>query len=70
MALPAFRAEHTGGEALYVTPGLWIGLTERLEAQAFVQVPVMQRVNGIQLVSRWNASVGLSYRLDLSRSSK
>lgn len=58
--------EHTGGEALYLSPGLLIDLTDTLFFQAYVQVPVLQRVNGIQLVSEWNLIAALSYRLELT----
>ncbi len=62
---PGVDKDFTGGEYLYVTPGLALQLAERLNALALVQVPVMQRVNGIQLVSWWNLLVGLSYELDV-----
>jgi hypothetical protein len=62
---PGVPKEHTGGETLYVTPGFWVVLVDRLDAQVLVQAPALQRVNGIQLVSDWNLWLGLSYRLNL-----
>jgi hypothetical protein len=62
---PGVPAEHTGGEYLYLTPGLWLGLVDRLGAYGYVQVPVYQRVNGIQLVSQWNLLVGLTYEVSI-----
>lgn len=62
---PGVHKKDTGGEALYISPGVWIGLTDRIDANAYVQVPVFQRVNGVQLVSRWNLFAGLTFRLDL-----
>ena len=62
---PGVPKEHTGGEALFLSPGFWLGLTDDLDANVFVQVPVLQRVNGIQLVSNWNLLVGLSYRFQV-----
>lgn len=62
---PGVPKEHTGGEALFLSPGVWLGLTDDLNATVFVQVPVLQRVNGIQLVSNWNLFAGVSYQFHL-----
>jgi hypothetical protein len=62
---PGVDKGFTGGEYLYVTPGLELELADRLHALALVQVPVMQRVNGIQLTSWWNLLFGVAYELDL-----
>jgi hypothetical protein len=62
---PGVLAEDTGNEALYLTPGMRLDLTDAFGAYTYVQVPVLQRVNGIQLVSRWNLLVGLTYKFDI-----
>lgn len=54
---------NSGGEELYLAPGLSARLTSRLSAFAFVQLPLYQRVNGFQLVPRATGSVGLQVRL-------
>lgn len=59
------EVEKTGGEYLYVSPGLQIRLTESLDWSTIVQVPVRQRVNNIQLTSDYNLQTGLSYRFQL-----
>ena len=62
---PGVPKEHTGGECLFVSPGLQVDFTDRTAAYSYVQVPMLQRVNGIQLVARWNLLLGLTYRMDL-----
>ncbi len=54
---------NTGGEQLYVSPGVIARLGARASAFAYVQVPVYQRLTGYQLSPRATASVGLQYRL-------
>lgn len=57
---PGVPREHTGGEQWALSPGLRFKLWEGIALTSFVQVPVVQRVNGIQLVSRWNLWFGIS----------
>jgi hypothetical protein len=54
------EAGNTGGTALFVTPGLRIGAGPMTSVTALVQLPVYQRVNGIQLVSEANLFVGVT----------
>lgn len=54
---------NTGGEQLYVAPGVIAGLGHGASAFAYLQVPVYQRVVGYQLTPRATVSVGLQYRL-------
>lgn len=56
------EVEKTGGEYLYVSPGILIRLGERWELTAIAQVPLRQRVNNIQLTSDYNLLTGLSYK--------
>lgn len=62
---PGVAPEHSGGEALHLSPGLRLALTDDLDALGYVQVPVVQRVNGIQVVSRWNLLFALTYRFEI-----
>ena len=54
---------NTGGEQLYVSPGLIGRLSGRASAFGYVQVPIYQRLTGYQLSPRATLSVGLQYRL-------
>lgn len=54
---------NTGGEQLYVSPGLMAKLSGRASAFVYAQVPVYQRLTGYQLSPRATASLGLQYRL-------
>jgi hypothetical protein len=54
---------NSGGEDLYLTPGLNVQLSPKMSAFASVQLPLYQRVNGFQLVPRATGSIGLQLRL-------
>lgn len=54
--------ERSGGETLYVAPGLAARLAYNVSAFTIVQVPLYQRVVGFQLVPRATVSFGLNYR--------
>jgi hypothetical protein len=54
---------NTGGEQLYVAPGLSFKLAKRVTGFAIVQLPLYERVNGLQITPHETVSVGLSYRL-------
>jgi len=53
---------HTGRIAVYVTPGLRVGLPGGLAAYWLVQIPLYQRVNGIQITSDYNLMSGVQAR--------
>lgn len=53
--------DNSGGEQLYVAPGLSASLGGHLSAFGFAQLPVYQRVNGYQLAPRYTLSAGLQY---------
>lgn len=53
----------TGGTALFATPGLELRPTPRLRAYASVQLPLYQRVQGLQLVAPWGLVGGLGWRV-------
>lgn len=54
---------NSGGQQLYIAPGVSAPITNHLSAFGFVQLPLYQRVRGYQLVPRYTASMGLQYRL-------
>jgi hypothetical protein len=54
--------EDTGGKFLFVSPGLSYALTRQFQAYGFVQLPIYQNVNGVQLVAKYSAVVGLNMR--------
>ena len=54
---------NSGGTMIYVSPGLTADLGRRLHAFTFVQLPLYQRVNGLQLEPRWLLSLGFRYEL-------
>lgn len=50
----------SGSRMLAVSPGFSYALGRRAEVYAFVQMPIYQYVNGIQLTADWAAMVGVS----------
>ncbi len=54
------EAGHTGGTAAFVSPGVRVTVAEKTAFYGIVQVPVYQRVNGINLVSDFNLYVGVT----------
>lgn len=54
--------EDTGGTFVFVSPGVSYAFTGQLQAYAFVQLPVYQNVNGVQLVPRYAFATGASAR--------
>jgi hypothetical protein len=54
-------APNSGGRSLLLSPGLSVELAKGVTIYGFVQAPLYQYVNGLQLAPRWNASVGASY---------
>ncbi len=54
---------NSGGTLAYLSPGVTMELTGRSSAFVFVQLPVYQRVNGLQLEPRWLFSTGCRIQL-------
>lgn len=52
--------EDTGGTMVFLSPGVRAAVSHAASVYALVQIPVYQRVNGIQIVSDGNLYVGLS----------
>ena len=54
---------NSGATLMYLSPGVNVQFTERLHAYAFVQLPVYQRVNGMQIEPRYTATIGIYYTM-------
>jgi hypothetical protein len=54
--------EDTGGTFVYLSPGLSVSVGRQTQVYGFVQLPLYQRVNGVQLVADWSVAAGLSHR--------
>ena len=50
--------EDSGGRAWYLSPGFSYAFTKDLQAYAFLQLPLYQYVNGVQLTASKAAVVG------------
>ncbi len=57
--------EDTGGTWIFASPGLDVQLGNTLRAHAYVQIPLYQKVHGIQQTARLNLLFGLSYDVPL-----
>lgn len=53
---------NSGATLAYLSPGVTIGLTHALQLYLFAQVPLVQRVNGLQIEPRSSVSVGMHWR--------
>ncbi len=51
----------TGGTLVYLSPGVNVPVTKTVALYGFVQVPVYQGVNGVQLAPKYITSVGVRY---------
>jgi hypothetical protein len=51
----------TGGTLIYLSPGVSVPLNRRSSVYGFLQLPVYQDVNGVQLTPRYTASLGARY---------
>jgi hypothetical protein len=54
--------EDSGQRAVFVSPGISWSVGRDAQLYAFVQVPVYQAVNGVQLTADWSALAGVSFR--------
>ena len=50
--------ENSGATLLYLSPGVTVNLAQAAQVYAFVQVPLYQNVNGLQIEPRYTVSVG------------
>lgn len=54
--------EDSGQRAVYLSPGVSWNVSRDAQLYAFVQAPVYQAVNGVQLTAAWSALAGVSFR--------
>jgi hypothetical protein len=54
--------EESGGKYVFLTPGVSFAVTHALQLYGFVQLPLYQYVNGVQLTADWAAMGGASWR--------
>jgi hypothetical protein len=54
--------DDTGGKFVFLSPGVSYAFTQRVQAYGFLQLPLYQNVNGVQLVARHAVAVGLNLR--------
>jgi len=53
--------DNSGATLVYLSPGLNFQVAGALHGYAYVQLPIYQRVNGLQLEPRYTATVGIYY---------
>lgn len=54
--------DDSGQSAIFLSPGVSWNLSRDAQLYAFVQVPLWQKVNGVQLTADWSALAGVSWR--------
>jgi hypothetical protein len=54
------EAADSGGDALFASPGASYALTDHLQVYGFLQLPLYQYVNGVQLTADWAVVAGFS----------
>lgn len=54
--------DDTGGTFVHLSPGVSVGIGDKTRLYGFVQLPLYQDVNGVQLVADWSIAAGLSRR--------
>jgi hypothetical protein len=55
--------DNSGATLVNLSPGVAVPINKQLQAYAFVQLPIYQRVNGLQLEPRYTVSIGLRWNL-------
>ena len=54
---------NSGSTLVYVRPGVNFTITEKMRGYLFAQVPVHQRVNGLQFEPRYTVTLGVYYAM-------
>ena len=54
-------ATGTGGTLVYLSPGATYRVNKQVKVYGYVQLPIYQDVNDLQLAPRWTASLGFNY---------
>ena len=59
---PQAEPENSGGRFLFIAPGVSYAFSPAFQLYAFVQLPVYQKVKGVQLVADYATVIGVSTR--------
>jgi hypothetical protein len=51
---------NSGGQIVYVSPGVTVALSKATKLYGFLQLPLYQHVEGFQLAPKWNATIGVN----------
>ena len=54
--------EDSGGQYFFLSPGVSVLVTPKVQLFALVQLPIYQYVNGVQLTASWGATAGIGVR--------
>src|SRR6267378_4487921 len=54
--------DDTGGRSVFISPGVSYALTKSVQVYGFLQLPVYQYVNGVQLTARHAVTAGITMR--------
>ncbi len=55
-------AENSGATLVNLSPGVTLPISKNVNVYGYIQVPIYQRVNGLQLEPHYTVSIGLRYR--------
>jgi hypothetical protein len=53
----------TGGSFVYLSPGARVAFSPRTALYGYIQIPIYQRINGVNIASKYNFFTGLQVRL-------
>ena len=55
--------ENSGATLVYLSPGVNFQIADKLHGYVFAQVPIYQRVNGLQIEPRYTVTLGVYYTM-------
>jgi hypothetical protein len=60
---PNADVDNSGATLVYLSPGINVQIADRLHGYLFAQMPVVQRVNGLQIEPRYTVTLGIYYTM-------
>jgi hypothetical protein len=57
--------ENTGGKWIFISPGLRFYLSDDISLYSYFQLPVYQKVNGIQQAAPYNLRIGINKEINI-----
>jgi hypothetical protein len=54
--------DDSGGQYVFISPGISVNLSRKIQIFGLLQLPIYQYVNGVQLTADWGATAGIGYR--------